>query len=227
MTAILSDVRSLLESGLALPADQSAKPVVRLRQLLAAILVYGLLYGAVMGMFAGVNPDRWLQILYSAIKVPLLLLATFAISLPSFFVINTLLGLRSDFGDAVRSLMITQAVLTIILASLSPLTLVWYAGSTDYPAAIALNAVMFGIASFAAQAVLRRHYRTLIARDPRHRLMLRAWIVIFAFVGIQMGWTLRPFIGDPSRPPAFFRPDAWSGNAYMKVWEVFWSTVGG
>ena len=27
--------------------------------------------------------------------------------------------------------------------------------------------------------------------------MLRAWMVIYVFVGIQMGWVLRPFIGNP------------------------------
>ena len=27
--------------------------------------------------------------------------------------------------------------------------------------------------------------------------MLRTWIVIYVFVGIQMGWVPRPFIGDP------------------------------
>ena len=34
---------------------------------------------------------------------------------PSFFVINTLLGLRDDFGRVVRALMATQAGLTVIL----------------------------------------------------------------------------------------------------------------
>ena len=28
--------------------------------------------------------------------------------------------------------------------------------------------------------------------------MLRTWLVIYVFVGIQMGWVLRPFIGDPA-----------------------------
>ena len=35
------------------------------------------------------------------------------IGLPSFFVLNTLFGLRRDFGQAVRALMATQAGLAI------------------------------------------------------------------------------------------------------------------
>ena len=31
------------------------------------------------------------------------------------------------------------------------------------------------------------------------------WIVLFALVGSQMGWVLRPFIGNPDRPFSWFR----------------------
>ena len=56
--------------------------------------------------------------------------------------------------------------------------------------------------------------------------MLRIWLGVYAFVGIQMGWLLRPFIGDPSLPVSFFRADSW-GNAYVNVAEVIYHAVGG
>jgi len=59
----------------------------------------------------------------------------------------------------------------------------------------------------------------------RHRILLRLWLVIYAFVGIQMGWLLRPFIGDPDIPITFFRPNAW-GNAYVTVLQRIWSAFG-
>jgi hypothetical protein len=62
-----------------------------------------------MGSLTGLAGGRQLQLLYSAIKVPILLLVTFAISLPSFAVINTLLGLRSDLRAAMSALLDTQA----------------------------------------------------------------------------------------------------------------------
>ena len=98
-------------------------------------MLFGLLYGAAMGSFRGlVAESQWLlQIAYSAVKVPLLLTATFAISLPSFYVVNTLLGLRRDFAAAVRSLVAAQAGLAIVLASLAPFTLFWYASSQTLP----------------------------------------------------------------------------------------------
>lgn len=37
------------------------------------------------------------------------------------------------------------------------------------------------------------------------RLVFRLWMVVFGLVGAQMGWVLRPFIGNPDMPFAWFR----------------------
>ncbi len=194
--------------------------------LAALIVCFGMLYGGVMGTYGGIDDLRILQVVYSAVKVPFLLMATFALSLPSFFVVNTLLGLRSDFGRVVRALMATQAGLTVILSALAPFTAFWYVSGSEYQAAILFNGVMFALASFSAQWMLRRDYLPLIEKDPKHRWMLRVWIAIYVFVGIQMGWVLRPFIGDPRIPVQFFRENSWS-NAYEIVIQMIWDVFRG
>jgi hypothetical protein len=180
------------------------------RELLSCLIGGGLVYGAVMGSF-GLKP---LQGLYSAIKVPLLLGAASVVCLPSFFVINTLLGLRSDFGAACRGLLTDQATLAIVLASLSPLTAVAYASSADYRFAVLWNGLPFLIATLGAQTIVARHDRPLEERNPRHRFSRNAWIVLYIFVTVQLAWVLRPFAGSPGLPSRFFREDAWS-NAYV------------
>jgi chromate transport protein ChrA len=193
---------------------------------LFAVVAGGAVYGGVMGAFGGVGGDRLLQIAFSAAKVPLLILATTALALPSYFVLNTLLGLRADFPDAVRAVAGTQAAVAVVLASLAPFTAVWYASTRSYHEATLFNALMFGVASLAAQLVLRRRYAPLEARDPRHRWLRRGWLGVYAVVGIQMGWVLRPFIGEPGRPVTFFRADTW-GNAYVVVADVACRALGG
>jgi hypothetical protein len=197
-----------------------------LGSLVLAVVVFGMFYGGVMGTYGGVAESRYLQVLYSAVKVPLLLITTFLLSLPSFFVINTLLGLRSDFPRVVRALISTQAGLTVILAALAPFTSFWYVSGSGYQPAILFNGVMFAVASFSAQWMLRRDYAPLTLRNARHRWMLRTWIVIYVFVGIQMGWVLRPFIGDPRAPVQFFREGSWS-NAYEYVIQMTWDVLSG
>ena len=196
-----------------------------LGDLVAIVLVFGLFYGAVMGSFGGIFGDRALQVLYSALKVPMLLLVTFLISLPSFFVINTLLGLRQDFAQATGALISAQAGLTIILASLAPMTALWYASTPNYHTAVVFNGIMFAIASIGAQTILRRLYRPLIARNARHRALLRMWLVIYTFVAVQMAWVLRPFVGDPDSPTRFFRREAW-GNAWEVIARLLWDVIG-
>jgi hypothetical protein len=190
----------------------------------AIIVIAGCAYGAVMGTFGGVGPQRAAQIVYSAVKVPLLLSAAFLLSLPSFFVLNTLMGLRRDWGRSVTAVAGAQAGLTVILASLAPFTALCYVSGCDYPNAILFNGFMFAVASVSAQLILRRAYRRLMEDDPRHRWMPRTWLVIYGFVGIQMGWVLRPFIGDPMLPTRFIRPGAMS-NAYIVLTHLLLSQV--
>jgi hypothetical protein len=40
---------------------------------------------------------------------------------------------------------------------------------------------------------------------PRVRSVFRVWLLVFGLVGAQMGWVLRPFIGSPHAPFAWFR----------------------
>jgi len=197
-----------------------------LLRLIACFIVFGFLYGAAMGCFRVLDAQSgWvLQIRYSAAKVPMLLAVTFAISLPSFFVLNSLLGLRGDFAQAVRSLVAAQAGLAIVLASLAPLTLVWYASSARYTDALLFNGAMFAVASVSGQWLVRRYYQPLIAKNHRHRWVLWAWLFVYMLVGIQMAWLLRPFVGSPMSEVRFLRPDPWD-NAYEFVARLVWRTL--
>ena len=223
MPGLLIHADALLRTGTpSLPVSTVTR---RAPLLLALIVLFGAAYGIAMGSYHVPGTHvRPLQMFYSALKVPLLLLVTFGLSLPSFFVINSLLGLRQDLGEALRALLATQACLTVILAAFAPITLFWYAGFVDYNAATLFNGLMFGTASISGQVLLRRLYRPLIARDSRHRGLLRLWLIIYCFVGIQLAWLLRPFIGQPDAPTHFFREDTW-GNAYVivaqRLWQLF------
>ena len=214
MTSLLLQADAVLRGNLSsLAAGRTGRTLGRL---VLMLLVFGGFYGAVMGSFGGFAGDRVWQILFAAVKVPLLLVATFLIGLPNYFVLNSLLGLRRDFAQAVRTLVATQAGVAVVLASLAPLTAWWYASSNDYAAAVRFNLLIFATASLAAQMLLKKLYWPLIRNDSRHAWMLWIWLAIYAFVGIQMAWVLRPFVGNPEAPVRFFREDAW-GNAYVIV----------
>lgn len=190
-------------------------------RLLAFVVVGGLLFGACMGSWQ----LRPLQQFYSAIKTPLLVSAGGLFCLPSFFVVNLLLGLREDFQAALRGVLASQAAVAIGLASLGPVLLVAYSGIENYGSAKVVNGSFFLLASLGGQVLLARHYRALIGRNPKHRIALYYWLGSFWFVTIQLAWMLRPFIGHPEEPTSFFRKDTW-GNAYVHVWETLLRVFG-
>jgi len=49
--------------------------------------------------------------------------------------------------------------------------------------------------------------------------VLLAWLVGNLFLGSQLSWMLRPFIGSPGLRVEFLRSDAFSGNFYEAVFR--------
>jgi hypothetical protein len=224
MTDFFSAVDRLLRGeGEFAAADTETRTSVWTQLLIIAAC--GSAYGAIMGAYGGLAGTGWQQALVSAIKVPWLFTVTFALCLPSFYVMNVFSGLGRDFPRVLNALLSFQAIASLVLASFGPITFLMNVSTDFYSFMVLLNGIFFGVASVAGHTTLRRMYRPLIAADSRHRRMYVVWLVLYVFVGIQMGWVLRPFIGSPDLPVQFFRRDAWS-NAYMVVWDLIMRVLG-
>lgn len=58
----------------------------------------------------------------------------------------------------------------------------------------------------------------------RHvKALFRCWVLLFGLVGAQMSWVLRPFVGDPGRPFAWFRER--DSNFFEAVWSALVSLL--
>ncbi|MBC7834864.1 MAG: hypothetical protein H7Y88_07165 [Phycisphaerales bacterium] len=189
------------------------------RAALLIILVGAPLYGAAAGTFAFERPERALQVLYSAIKLPILLLLTTALCLPVLFVVATVAGRREAFALIIRAILAGQAAMSISLASLAPFVVFCYVSAITYNTAKFINGVLFAVATIVAHIVLRRQTRELRARDPGVGVLLVAWGLLYVFVGIQLAWTIRPFIGQPGAATTFFRSEPFT-NAYVELGRV-------
>ena len=51
----------------------------------------------------------------------------------------------------------------------------------------------------------------------RAAALAAVWVGAYAFVGTQLGWMLRPFVGSPFYPVVFLREDALDRNFYEFV----------
>lgn len=185
------------------------------RRIITFVVVGGAAYGLVMGLRGG----SLLQGLFSASKVPILILLSTLICLPSSWVAHRVLRLGDDFPDAFRGILASQAGFAIGLASLTPLVAFAYVCGIGYDESLLLHGFLFGAATLAAQRVLSKHYRVLARRSRRHRITRHVWAGLYVFVAVELAWILRPFVGNPDLEPRFLRPDAWS-NAYIEIVEL-------
>jgi hypothetical protein len=67
-----------------------------------------------------------------------------------------------------------------------------------------------------ATAAARRAEQVVAKRESVANFILTIWVVIYMLVGTQMGWILRPFIGNPGAEFAWFRPR--EGSFFTAVW---------
>ncbi len=59
---------------------------------------------------------------------------------------------------------------------------------------------------------------------PASMSLLYIWILLFGFVGTQLGWTLRPFFGSPGEPFQLFRN--LDGTFYGDIFSTIGSLLG-
>jgi hypothetical protein len=111
----------------------------------AAIFAFTFIYGASMGLYSG-----GLQILFSALKVPLLLFVTLYISLPTFYVLDSLLGGAMSLRQMLTILLAGFTIMATILLAFLPVTLFFLLTTMDYAFTVLLNIAVFGLGGIGA-----------------------------------------------------------------------------
>jgi len=177
----------------------------KLRSMILSSLFYLALFGVVLGM-----SHSWMQALMSAIKLPMLFLVTLLICLPTLYFFNLLYGSQLTFQQTTTLMMAAVTItgaLSLAFASIS--LFFWLTIGEQYTILILLNVIILGISSWWGLSFLRQGMRHVQrqALDVRQGRILITWLVIYAFVGTQMAWALRPFFGVPDEPFVILRSD--------------------
>ena len=58
------------------------------------------------------------------------------------------------------------------------------------------------------------------------RAVYLAWVLIYAAVGGEVAWGLRPFVGSVYQPVVFLRSDALAGMPEVMRWVIYTSRSG-
>jgi len=160
------------------------------------------------------------QALSSAIKLPLLFLVTAIICAPALYIFSTMFGSRQRLDQSIVLIFSVITLISILLLSFAPIAFFFMISSSDYQFFKLLNVLCFSIAGSIGMFSLKQGWRTLSSQDEEQRniwqwLVLHLWMVLYAFVGGQMAWMLRPFVGYPHAKFELFRQVG--GNFYSDI----------
>lgn len=209
-----SDLDRLMRGDLTSPdALRAGRVDVSVPRLLGAALVCGAVFGLCLGLYSATSetPAGAWQLLSSMVKVPLLFLLTLLVTFPSLYVFATLAGSRLALGPTLRLLVAAVAVDLAVLASFGPVVAFFTLFTTSYAFIVLLDVGFFVVSGAVSLGFLSRAVSVLFGEatdggsQRRARLVFRLWLLIYGVVGAQMGWLLRPFIGNPALEFVLFR----------------------
>ncbi|MGB0583069.1 MAG: hypothetical protein ACPGVU_25575, partial [Limisphaerales bacterium] len=168
------------------------------------------------------------QAIYTAVKFPVVVLLTMTGNALLNAMLAPLLGVNIGVRQSFLAVMMSFVIAAVIMGSLSPVLafLIWNtpplemtqrAGSAH---AIILLSIVAMVA-FAGIVANLRLYQLLVALSGNRtgaRRVLFAWLAGNLFLGSQMSWILRPFIGSPGLPVQFLRDEPMRGSFYEAVY---------
>jgi hypothetical protein len=206
----------------------------RINSLIAQMLVSSTAALAVYGFVLGTSNSLF-QALSSAIKLPILFLLTLVICLPTLYFFNLVFGSRLTVRQALAMVLAAITVTSMLTLAFAPISVFFLISAADYDFFKLLNVAILALTGFVGLSFLVDGMRqvnvvdaplvpppadaaktsAVPAKAPVNMSLLYIWIVIYGFVGTQLGWTLRPFFGDPSLPFELFRNI--KGNFYTNV----------
>lgn len=205
----------------------------RLLFCVAVIFAGAGLYGGAMGWWRA--PAQGLIV---SVKFPLIILLTTLGNSLLNGMLAPLLGLNIGLRQSLLAILMSFTIASAILGAFSPLTafVVWNApplsdnaqfSARTYGCIQLMHVCIIAFAGTAANVRLVQLLKQLSGNAVVARRVLFAWLVGNLFLGSQLCWIFRPFIGSPNLEVAFLRPNPLQGNFYETVLSALRRVLGG
>jgi len=125
-------------------------------QMLASSTVSLALYGAVLGA-----SNSWAQAASSAVKLPLLFLATLAICLPTLYLFNLVFGAKLSMMQAVTLILVSVTVTSVLTLAFAPISLFFLISAHNYSFFKLLNVAILALTAVVGLRFLTSGMRAL------------------------------------------------------------------
>ena len=157
------------------------------------ICLFAFLYGIVMGSF-----HSFLQSIVAGVKIIALFLSTVIICFPSFFIIHQVLCSKISVRQMIIIVLSGLVLTSTIAISFAPIVIVFQITGGNYHFLQLLHVAIFIFAGIFGMRLMVDALKYACENKyiyPKIGVVVfRIWIIILAFVGIQLAWNLRPFL---------------------------------
>lgn len=170
------------------------------RAMVATIAVAMAIVGAALGSYRG-----GVQIGYAAIKLPLVLLGTAALSAPALTALGAALGRRVRLSADLALVVTALAFGALMLAACTPLILLARALDLSYHRMILGTVAGFALAGVASLRMIVHALRA--ETGPGRGAAVVGLCIVLALVGGQLSWALRPYLVRPRAEEVVFLRD--------------------
>ena len=178
------------------------------------MIAFSFIYGIVMGSYNGL-----MQAIASALKLPLMLSLSVLVSFPELYILQHILGSKLGFRQMLHMILAGFVMIGLIMVSFAPLVIFFLITGSNYAFIKLLHVAIFGLAGFFGMKTILDALKYACEGKKVYPkigvVVFRFWIVILAFVGMQLAWNLRPFIGSKELDFEWFRQR--ESNFYMSV----------
>ena len=201
-----------------LPREGQARRFVR--ESLPWLFVMGAAYGFCMGAY-NIIATETVEIRYalvSAVKVPIHLLLTSALCFPALYVFGIAGGAKIRPGLLWACLMAALLLMCVLQVALMPVVLFFLSTIHRYAVVKLVHLSVWTISGAVALRFFGRMVRKLDDSLAKNGQLMFFWMLTFGLVGAQMGWMLRPFIGDPGEPFRVTRD--FGGNILIDIFRM-------
>lgn len=179
------------------------------------IALFSFCYGLMMGSY-----NSWMQAISSGAKLTSLLFLTLIICFPSFYIVQLVLGSKVKIKQLAIMMLSGFLMTTTIMLAFAPIVLLFQLSGDNYNFLKFLHVGVFVFSGFFGMRAVLDALKNSFAEQgvyPQIGLSIfRVWVIIFAFVGIQLAWNLRPFVGYKDMPYELLRKDT-QGNFYSSM----------
>jgi len=196
---------------------------------LMAVIAGSALFGAAFGIWR--SPE---QALYSALKMPAMILTVVGLSSLINVMLAHVLGSRLSGVQTTTCILLSLAITSLLLAALSPVTLFFAlqcpvpmepGAMNSYRCLLTGNTYVVAFAGIAGNVRLYRLLYDLTASRSMALRVLLGWILVTGLAGCELSWLFSPFLSRPDLPIHFFNTIAFQSNFFEYLWHTIMGSL--